>query len=76
MKQNGAEIFNMLAHASKIRDETFRLRREMRDFANRTGDAFFKDCADGFLKDAQHDINRAVMVLCAAMRNEEEDNHV
>ena len=80
MKQNSIEIFNLLAHASKIHDEIYRLRCDIRDFLrNEDHTQHCKNCnslrtvEQIELKEAQEFVGDAVINLCCIMREEEEE---
>jgi len=79
MKQNSIEIFNLVARASKIHDEIFRLRGDVRELIRHEDYVLPNPCLDDLryveeplLDDAEDAMADAIVSLCAAMRKEEE----
>lgn len=80
MKEHTVEIFNFVAHASKIHNEISKLRNDIRIFIQHTDYVSPPDCIEDLeyaeatqLKDTQHAIGEAIVTLCSAMRIHEEE---
>lgn len=80
MKENNIQVFNFVARTSKIHDEIFRLRNDLREFIRHTdyvlpGKALddIRYTEDGHLGDAQENVGEAIVSLCNAMRIAEEE---
>ena len=75
MNEHAEEIFNFIARASKIHDEIYRLRSDIRAFISHTDYVLPTICKDdlNFAEDvplcnAQHSMAEAIVNLCSAMR--------
>lgn len=75
MTENLNELFNMVARTSKIRDEIYRLRSDIREFVRHEDYVLPKSCQSHIqyaeevtLDDAQDGMSETIIELCDAMR--------